>query len=378
MWKKGQALVPTWTAFVVVRLLENHFKGLIDYGFTADMEEQLDRIARGEVNRTEYLRIFYFGEGAPGLKELVSDNIGLIDAAEINAIVLGLDDNGESVTVRPGKFGPYVKRGEDTASVPDDLPPDELSVAKALELLAAPKGDTAIGEIDGFPLYAKNGRYGPYVQWGDADNLPPGLDKPKMASLFKTMNLERISVSDAQDLLSLPRTLGNDPADGTPILAQNGRFGPYVSKGSDTRNLTTEEQLLTVTLAEALEMLAQPKQFRGRGAPKPPLRDFGPDPVSGKPILAKEGRFGTYVTDGETNASLGRGDRLEEMSAERAHELLAIRREAIIEKGGAPAKRVAKAAKAAKKAAPAKAAAPKKAAAKKAARPAKKAAKKAR
>jgi len=378
VWKKGQALVPTWTAFVVVRLLENHFKGLIDYGFTADMEEQLDRIARGEVDRTAYLRAFYFGDGTPGLKELVSENLELIDAAEINAIVIGQDDNGETVTVRPGKFGPYVKRGDDTASVPDDLAPDELTVSKAMELLAAPKGDAPIGELDGLPVYAKNGRYGAYVQWGDSEHLPEGSDKPKMASLFKTMTLERMTVEMAAELLSLPRTLGVDPADRAPVVAANGRYGPYVQKGSESRSIDSEERLLTISLDEALQVLSQPKQFRGRGAPKPPLKEFGDDPVSGKPIVAKEGRFGIYVTDGETNASLGRGDRLEEMTPERAHELLATRREQMLEKGdtaGAPrrgrgAKSSAKKAtprKATAKKAPAKKAAAKKAAPKKSA-----------
>jgi DNA topoisomerase-1 len=373
VWKKGQALVPTWTAFVVVRLLENHFKGLIDYGFTADMEEQLDRIARGEIDRTAYLRAFYFGEGTPGLKELVSENLELIDAAEINAIVIGHDDNGDSVTVRPGKFGPYVKRGDDTASVPDDLAPDELTVSKALELLAAPKGDDPIGDLDGLPVYAKNGRYGAYVQWGDSEHLPEGADKPKMASLFKTMTLERMTVAQAAELLSLPRTLGLDPADNAPVVAANGRYGPYVQKGSESRSIGTEEQLLTISLDEALAVLSQPKQFRGRGTPKPPLKEFGDDPVSNKPIVAKEGRFGVYVTDGETNASLGRGDRLEEMNAERAHELLATRREQMIEKGETPGG--ARRGRGAKKAAPRKAAA-KKAGVKKAAakKPAKKAA----
>jgi DNA topoisomerase-1 len=219
-------------------------------------------------------------------------------------------------------------------------------------------GDEPIGFHEGLPLYAKNGRYGPYVQWGDADNPPPGESKPKMASLFKTMTLERLTVRDALDLLSLPRVVGVDPADGQEVVAANGRYGPYLQKGKETRSLPNEEQLLTISLAEALQVLAQPKAYgRGRAAPKPPLREFGTDPESQRPVVAKEGRFGVYVTDGETNASIGRGDHLESMSSERAFELLAARREAVAQNGGRPAKKAG-----AKKAAPKKAAAKKSAA----------------
>ncbi|HEX3090177.1 MAG TPA: topoisomerase C-terminal repeat-containing protein, partial [Ilumatobacteraceae bacterium] len=279
---------------------------------------------------------------------------------------IGNDAEGREIVVKPGKYGPYVKRGDDTASVPDDLTPDELTVEMALKLLAMPKSDEPIGELDGYPVFAKNGRYGPYVQWGTSDNLPPGLEKPRMASLFKTMVLERVTVDEAEELLQLPRTLGVDPADGGTIIANNGRYGPYVQKGKDFRNITNEEQLLTITLDQALEIFSQPKVFRRGGATnmaaKGPLREFGNDPVSGKPVVAKDGKFGVYVTDGETNASLSKGDRLEAMPPERAYELLAVRREAIIERGGAPAKK----ARATKKAATKKAAPRKKPAAKKA------------
>jgi DNA topoisomerase-1 len=377
VWKKGQALVPTWTAFAVVNLLEKHFDELVDYAFTARLEDDLDAIARNEKAKEHWLEAFYFGDedsDLPGLKRLVEENLDEIDAAEINTFPIGVDpDSGDEVVVKPGKYGPYVKRGEDTASVPDDLAPDELTVALALELLAAPKGDEPIGFLDGLPVFAKNGRYGPYVQWGEADAPPPGFDKPKMASLFKTMTLERITVEDAEQLLSLPRTLGADPEDGGEVVAANGRYGPYVQKGKETRSLANEEQLLTVSLDEALALLRAPKQYRGRGgsAPKPPLRDFGVDPVSERPVVAKEGRFGVYVTDGETNASITRGDRIEAMTAERAYELLAIRREVVAEKGGAPAKKAAGARKApgTKKAPARKAAAPKKAAGAKKAAP---------
>jgi DNA topoisomerase I len=387
VWKKGQALVPTWTAFAVVGLMEKHFEGLVDYEFTAKIEEDLDSIARNERQKQDWLQHFYFGddtEAMPGLKRLVAENLDEIDAASINTFPIGVDADGNEVVVKPGKYGPYVKRGEDTASVPDDLTPDELTIEKAIELLAAPKSDEPIGELDGYPVFAKSGRYGPYVQWGTPDNPPRGLDKPKMASLFKTMTLERITVDDAEALLQLPRTIGIDPTDGVEILANNGRYGPYIQKGKDYRNIENEEQLLTITLDHALLIFSQPKVFRRGGganlAAKGPLREFGIDPISTKPVVAKDGKFGVYVTDGETNASLAKGDRLDAMLPERAFELLAIRREAIIEKGGpaakkatatkkAAAKRVAPGAAAKKTAAkksPSKAAAAKKAPARKA------------
>lgn len=372
VWKKGQALVPTWTAFAVVGLLEQHFDELVDYAFTARIEEDLDAIARNERQKQDWLQHFYWGDEAdalPGLKRLVEENLDNIDAAAINTFPIGVDDEGREIVVKPGKYGPYVKRGDDTASVPDDLTPDELTIEVASKLLAAPKSDQPIGEWEGHPVFAKNGRYGPYVQWGAPDNLPPGLAKPKMASLFKTMVLERLSLAEAVELLQLPRTVGVDPADGEPIVANNGRYGPYVQKGKDYRNIASEEALLTITLEEALHIFSQPKVYRRGGganlAAKGPLREFGNDPVSGKSVVAKDGKFGVYVTDGETNASLSRGDRLEAMEPERAYELLAIRREAIIEKGGVAGRKAAATKKAAAKKTPAKKTPAKKAAAKK-------------
>ncbi len=366
VWKKGQALVPSWTAFAVVGLLEQHFGDLVDYATTARIEEDLDEIAAGRHQKDQWLHRFYFGDetSLPGLKRLVDENLDLIDAAAINTFPLGVDADGELIVVKPGKYGPYVKRGDDTASVPDDLCPDELTVAKALELLALPKSDEPIGELDGYPVFAKSGRYGPYVQWGAPDNLPPGLDKPKMASLFQTMTLERITVDDAEKLLQLPRTLGVDPTDGKEVSANNGRYGPFIVKDKDFRNIDNEDQLLTITLDDAVRIFALPKVFKRGGAKnmaaKGPLREFGNDPVSGRAVTAKDGKFGVYVTDGETNASIGKGDRIEEIAPERAFELLAIRREAVIAKGG-PAAKVAKATKkSAAKKAPAKRAAPKK------------------
>lgn len=372
VWKKGQALVPTWTAFAVVGLMEKHFDNLVDYAFTARVEEDLDSIARNEQQKQDWLQTFYFGDDhLIGLKRLVAENLDEIDAAEINTFPIGTDPDGNEIVVKPGKYGPYVKRGDDTASVPDDLTPDELTVEVALKLLAAPKSDTPIGELDGLPVFAKNGRYGPYVQWGTPEQPPRGMDKPKMASLFKHMQLELVTVDDAEALLQLPRTLGTDPADGVAIVANNGRYGPYIQKEKDYRNIDNEDQLLTITLDDALQILSQPKVFRRGGgqnmSAKGPLREFGIDPISSKPVVAKDGKFGVYVTDGETNASLSKGDRLETMLPERAFELLAIRREAIIEKGGPAAKKAA-----ATKRGAAKKAAPKKTAAKKA--PAKRAA----
>lgn len=366
LWKKGTSLVPTWTAFSVIRLLESNFDKLVDYDFTAGVDADLDAIARGETKKVEWLRQFYFGDdGEQGLHGIVAAKLDSIDAAEANTFVLGVHpDTHEDVIVKPGLYGPYVRSGENTASVPDSMTPDELNLDAALALLRAPKGDVPMGELDGLPVFAKTGRYGAYVQWGTNDQLPPNMDKPKMVSLFKTMNIDRLSMKDATDLLSLPRLVGNDPTDGEPITAQNGRFGPYISKGKESRSLQTEEQLLEVTLEEALALLAVPRTFgRGRAAAKPPLREFGNDPASGKPVVGKEGRFGDYVTDGETNAGLTRGDRMESMTNERAYELLQLRRE-YIEANGGPKKKSGTRKAAAKKA-PAKKAAVKKAPAKK-------------
>ena len=357
VWKKGQALVPTWTAFAVVGLLEQHFEDLVDYELTAKMDADLDEIASGEQQKDQWLHRFYFGneDHLIGLKRLVEENLDKIDAAAINTFPLGSDDNGDMIVVKPGKYGPYVKRGDDTASVPEDLAPDELDVAKALELLAMPKSDEPIGELDSYPVFAKNGRFGPYVQWGAPDNLPPGLEKPRMSSLFQSMSLDQITLDDAEKLLQLPRSLGDDPVDGKEIVANNGRYGPYVVKEKDFRSIDSEEQLLTITLEQASEIFKQPKVFKRGGrnmAAKGPLREFGTDPVSERAVVAKDGRFGVYVTDGETNASIGKGDRIEEITPARAFELLAIRRDTVAAKGGpAKKKRAAKKTAAKKKAA---------------------------
>ena len=367
VWKKGQALVPSWTAFAVVRLLKDHFTTLIDFKFTAIVEEELDEIAGGTRVRDAWLAEFYFGncKELPGLKPLVAHNIENIDAATLNAFHVGPHPvSGDMIEARPGKFGPYIRCGEQTAGIPDSMAPDELTVDVALEILSRPKFEDPIGELDGLPVFKKTGKYGPYVQWGTMDEPPPGLEKAKMVSLFKTMDLATTTIDDALRLLSLPRTVGHDPSDGELITAQNGRYGPYINKGKESRTLDTEEELFTYTLDQSLAKLAEPRVYGRRGPAKPPLREFGVDPISSKPVVAKEGKFGVYVTDGETNASLTRGDRLEYVTPERAFELLAIRRDA-----DPTLKRKKAAKKPAKKAA-------KKAAAPDAEKPAKKAAKK--
>ena len=359
MWKKGSALVPSWSAFAVTRVLEEHFAEIVDYGFTAQLEEVLDRISNGDANGTEMLADFYFGpiaEGArkDGLRDLVTHRLPEIDAAAINTFELGLDAYGTPVIAKPGRYGPYVQRGDDTASIPDNLPPADLSVDKALELLAMPKGGKPIGtdpETD-LTVFVMNGRFGPYVQLGEIDEAPDG--KPRRASLFKTMDPYEVTLETALQLLSFPKVLGTDPETGEEIRAQNGKFGPYLTKGEgekpDSRSLESEEQLLTVTLADAIWLFSQPKR-RGRSAPKPPIAELGPDPVTGRPMVVKDGRFGEYVTDGETNASLRVGDVAATLSPERAAELLQARREYLLENGGPAAKKAAKKATAKKAAA---------------------------
>ncbi len=326
VWKKGTALVPTWTAFAVVNLLERHFGDLVDYSYTARMEDDLDEIAAHHLQREPWLRQFWFGNGTPGLKALVDEAPVEIDAAAVNSIPIGLDADGAEIVVKPGRYGPYVKRGEDTASVPDDVAPDELTVDRAVELLEAPRADAVLGKdpATGLPVIVKPGRFGPYVQLGEL--VEGAKEKPRTASLLSTMDLETVTLDDALRLLSLPRMVGVDPATGEEITAQNGRYGPYLKKGSDSRSLDDEEQLFTVTLEEALRIYAEPKRRRGQRATAP-LRELGEDPVSGKPVVLKEGRFGPYVTDGETNASLRKGDAEESITIERAAELLQDRRD---------------------------------------------------
>ena len=320
VYKKGTALVPTFVAFSVTQLLERHFDQLVDYDFTARLEDDLDRIASGNEERVAWLRRFYFGDGDTGLHALVTDHLEGIDARDVNSIAIP----GSDIVVRVGRYGPYLERGEQRASLPDDLAPDELSPTRAEELLAQPSGaERPLGTHPetGREIAAKDGRYGPYV----TEVLPEGEDgKPRTASLFSSMSLDTITLDDAVRLLTLPRTL--EGTGGEEILVSNGRYGPYVKKGTETRSLESEEQLLTLTVEQAEALLAQPKPRRGRGTAKPPLKELGPDPQSGKALVVKDGRFGPYVTDGETNASLRRGDSPEAITVERAVELLAERR----------------------------------------------------
>ena len=326
VFKKGTALVPSFLAFAVVTLLERHFGQLVDYEFTARMEDALDEIARGEAERVPWLRRFYFGtddpgHDDPGLKALVSD-ISDIDARDVSSFPLADSD----IVVRVGRYGPYLERDGQRANVPEDMAPDELTPEKAEELLSVPNGEVPLGTdpATGHEVVAKAGRFGPYV----TEVLPEdSKDKPRTASLLKSMSLDTVTLDDALRLLSLPRVLGE--LDGEPVTVQNGRYGPYVKHGQESRSLATEEEMFSVTLAEAKDLLAQPKP-RGRGArgAAPPLRELGDDPATGKPMLVKEGRFGPYVTDGETNASLRKGDDVATITPQRGAELLADRRTA--------------------------------------------------
>ncbi|HEU0087600.1 MAG TPA: type I DNA topoisomerase [Pseudonocardiaceae bacterium] len=352
VWKRGSALVPSWVAFAVVGLMEQHFGCLVDYDFTAAMEDELDSIAAGAQHRTEWLTGFYFGseQGSAvarfgGLKKLVGMNLEEIDAREVNSIPLFVDDAGRDVLVRVGRFGPYLERlvdGESQrASLPDDLPPDELTAEIAEKLFATPVEGRSLGTdpVTGHEIIAKEGRYGPYVTevLPEDDAAAPAAAKrskakPRTGSLFKSMDLATVTLDDALRLLSLPRVVGTDPQNGQQITAQNGRYGPYLKKGTDSRSLADEEQIFTVTLEEALQIYAEPKRRGRQASAKPPLRELGADPVSGKPMVVKDGRFGPYVTDGEVNASLRKSDKVDELTDQRAAELLAEKRA----KGPAP------------------------------------------
>jgi len=322
VFKKGTALVPSFLAFAVITLLERHFGHLVDYDFTAQMEDALDDIARGESARVPWLRRFYFGsDGEEGLKSLVSD-LGDIDAREVSSFPLA----GTDIVIRVGRYGPYMERDGQRVNVPEDVAPDELTPEFAQELFARPSGDKPLGSDPetGHEIVAKTGRFGPYV----TEVLPEDASgKPRTSSLLASMSLETVTLDDALRLLTLPRTLGE--IDGEPVTVQNGRYGPYAKRGSDSRSLDGEEQLFTLTLDEAKELFARPKtRGRGRAAAAPPLRELGEDPASGSQIVIKEGRYGPYVTDGETNASLRRADSVESITLQRAIELISERRAA--------------------------------------------------
>ena len=326
VWKKGTALIPSFTAFATVNLLEQHFSDLVDYAFTARMEADLDNIAAGDTESRPWLKDFYHGNGHTGLANMVIEQMGEIDARQVNSFPIGEDESGLLVEARAGRYGPFLSRGEDTAPIPDDMAPDELTLDVAIELLNRPSGDKILGTDpdSGETVLAKTGRYGPYVQLGDADPADK-KNKPKTASLFKTMEIDSMSLDQALELLTLPRVVGKHPESGEEIEALNGRYGPYLKMGTDSRSLEAEEELFTVSLEKALALFAEPKKRRGRQA-RPPLKELGDDPDSKKPIVLKDGRFGPYVTDGTTNASLRKGDTPENVTPERAVELLAERR----------------------------------------------------
>ncbi|GJF08290.1 DNA topoisomerase 1 [Mycolicibacterium cyprinidarum] len=381
--KKGSALVPSWVAFAVIGLLEQHFARLVDYDFTAAMEDELDQIASGNERRSNWLNNFYFGgdhglEGsiarAGGLKKLVGGNLEEIDARLVNSIKLFDDDQGRAVNVRVGRNGPYLERmiaadpekpeelTPQRANLSDNLTPDELTLELAEKAFATPQEGRSLG-VDpqsGHEIVAKDGRYGPYVTEvlpapPDGDDGTAGTPakkgkkptgpKPRTGSLLRTMDLESVTLEDALKLLSLPRVVGVDPANNEEITAQNGRYGPYLKRGTDSRSLATEDQMFTITLDEALKIYAEPKRRGRQGAATPPLRELGTDPVSGNPMVIKDGRFGPYVTDGEANASLRKGDDVLSITDSRASELLADRRaRGPVKKAAkkAPAKKAAK------------------------------------
>jgi DNA topoisomerase I len=340
VFKKDTALVPSFIAFAVVTLLERHFEHLIDYEFTARMEDALDEIARGEAGRVPWLRRFYFGtdtaggEREEGLKDLVSD-LGEIDARDVSSFPLA----GTDMVIRVGRYGPYLERDEQRVNIPEGTAPDELTPEFAADLFSRPTGDKILGTDpeSGLTIVARAGRFGPYVTEVLAEDAPTGT-KPRTASLLKTMDTDSVTLDDALRLLSLPRVLGE--IDGQQVIVRNGRYGPYAEKGKDSRSLQSEDDLFTLTLEQARELFAQPKQ-RGRrasAATAAPLRELGDDTASGKPIVLREGRFGPYVTDGETNASLRKSDLAESITLQRAVELLAERRAA----GPAPKRRAAR------------------------------------
>jgi DNA topoisomerase-1 len=350
--KRGRALVPTFLAFSVTGLLEQHFGKLVDYEFTASMEEDLDKIASGTQDRTKWLTDFFYGhDDVPGLEFLAQD-LGTIDAQQINTMKLSDD-----IEIRVGRFGAYIQQGigddRKFANIPENIAPDELTLKLAEELLAKPSGERELGTHPetNLPIIAKSGRYGPYVtevlpepelvpdkKTGELKKPRKKKDapKPKTASLLSTMDLDTITMDEALKLLSLPRNIGQ--YDGVDITVQNGRYGPYMTRDTDSRTLTSEDQLFTITLDEAIEIFKEPKVRRGRGTPKPPLKELGADPATGKKIIIKDGRFGMYITDGETNATLRRGDTVEFMTLERGLELLAGRRAWEAENGGTPKK----------------------------------------
>jgi DNA topoisomerase-1 len=325
VFKKGNALVPTWVAFAVAQLLSAHLPYLVDYKFTAQMEDDLDAISRGESAQVDYLREFYFGNGKPGLKQLLLNKSEEIDAREIGRILIGKPEGGEPIFVRVGRYGPFLEQGERRGSLRDETPPDELTIERSLEILEqAAQSEEPLGHCPetGKPVYLKVGRFGPYVQRG----TPEDEEKPKNSSLLKGMRPDEVTLEVALKLLSLPREVGNHPTTGAPIVAYNGRFGPYIKSGEETRSLPAGLSPIDVTLEQAVDLLAQPKAMRrGFGAPKEPIKVFDESPVTGAKIQLLDGRYGLYVNDGVTNASLPKGLMPDVVTREQALELLSAR-----------------------------------------------------
>jgi len=328
VFKKGSALVPTWTAFSVSKLLEQHLPTLVDYEFTALMEDQLDEISRGEFEHVTYLKNFYFGNGRPGLKKQLDHKLQEVDPRDLSRFSLGKPAAGphrEEIIVRVGKFGPFLEHGERKASIPQDLPPDELTQAKALEMLEqASVGEEPLGIHPDThqPVYLKQGRFGPYVQMGAAGED----EKPKNASLLPGMTPADVTFEVAVKLLTLPRTIGDHPVQHEPIVAFNGKYGPYIKCGSESRSLPKDLSPIDVSLEQAVHLLAQPKaQGRGRAAPREPLKTFEASPVTNQPVKLLAGKYGNYVTDGTTNATLPKDLAPEELTFQQALDLLAER-----------------------------------------------------
>jgi DNA topoisomerase-1 len=324
VFKRGNSLVPTWVAFAVSQLLEAHLPSLVDYDFTAQMEDELDAISRGEMQSVDYLKAFYFGNGHEGLKKQLENKVDTIDARVVNRILIGKPDDAPEVYVRVGRFGPFIEQGDRQASLPEDLPPDELTLERALKMLTqVAQAEEPLGTCPqtGKLVYLKIGRFGPYVQRG----TPDGDEKPQNASLLRGMTPENVTFEVALKLLSLPREVGAHPQNSQPIIAQNGRFGPYIKCGEETRSLPNDLSPLDVTLEQAVELLAKPKVGRGRGRAQEPLRVFDASPVTNQPVRLLAGRYGPYVADGETNASLPRDTEPESLTFEQALALLAAR-----------------------------------------------------
>lgn len=362
-FKKGGALVPTFLAQAVIGLMERYFTNLMDYEFTARLEDDLDAISRGEADNLKYLDSFYFGNGHPGLKKLVETGEATIDPRDVCGLPIGRDEQDRVVEVRIGRYGPFISNGETRAGLPDGVAPDEMNMVRAKELLeAAARGPESLGPHPetGLPIYLKNGRFGPYIQMGDQTE---GGDKPKMASLLPGMEPGQVTFDAAVQILSLPRNLGKNPENNEDILAANGRYGPYIKCGADTRSISEPDSPITITLERALEILKEPKRRKGQAAPKN-LKSLGKHPVSEKELHIRNGRFGPYVTDGTINASLHRGMSVETLTLEDAISLLAARELKIAEGGGGPRRRGSKA--------KTKSAAPKKEGAKKATKGSKK------